>query len=174
MVSVLFDSFQADAVQRPDNFDASISLGGMRVYDGTTPGTLHAQVVRVKGVGASDALSNGHDEVDESAPALADDQAFFFAKFEHNPMDERADSRLTVRMRPMEIFYHRGYVEEIAKFFRPPESQLESVNALLDVATETLEGFRKETRAGLEYALEKHKTVSIATTRSTAHADFTI
>ena len=64
-------------------------------------------------------------------------------------------------MRYMEIIYHRGYVEEVVRFFRPPESQLESVGALIDVASETLEGIRKETRAGLEYALDKHKTVDL-------------
>ena len=56
---------------------------------------------------------------------------FFFLKFENNPLDERADSALTVKMRYMEIVYHRGYVEAIYKFFKPPASQLESVEALL-------------------------------------------
>jgi len=56
---------------------------------------------------------------------------FFFVKFENNPLDERADTALTARMRHMEIIYHKGYVEAIFKFFRPPESQLGSVEALL-------------------------------------------
>lgn len=30
-----------------------------------------------------------------------------------------------------------------------------------DVASQTLEGLRKETRAGLEYALQKHKTLDV-------------
>ena len=34
-------------------------------------------------------------------------------------------------MRHMEIVYHKGYVEAVYKFFKPPESQLESVEALL-------------------------------------------
>jgi hypothetical protein len=32
---------------------------------------------------------------------------------------------------------------------------------VLELASETLEGIRKETRAGLEYALAQHKTVDI-------------
>jgi len=31
----------------------------------------------------------------------------------------------------------------------------------MDVASETLEGIRKETRAGLEFALAQHKTVDV-------------
>ena len=30
-----------------------------------------------------------------------------------------------------------------------------------DVAGQTLEGIRKETRAGLEYALQSHKTIDV-------------
>lgn len=86
---------------------------------------------------------------------------FLYIKFENNPLDERADTGLTVRMRYMEIVYHRGYVEAIYRFLKPPESQLESVGALLNAAGETLEGLRKETRAGLEYALQQHKTIDV-------------
>jgi vacuolar protein sorting-associated protein 13A/C len=59
------------------------------------------------------------------------DDPFFFVKFENNPLDERADNALTVRMRHMEIIYHKGYVEAVYRFFKPPSSQLESVEALL-------------------------------------------
>jgi vacuolar protein sorting-associated protein 13A/C len=52
-------------------------------------------------------------------------------------------------------------VEAVVQFFRPPESQLESITALIDAAGQTLDGIRKETRAGLEYALDNHKTVDI-------------
>jgi vacuolar protein sorting-associated protein 13A/C len=102
---------------------------------------------------------------------------FFFVKFENNPLDERSDTALTVRMRHMEIIYHKGYIEAVYKFFKPPSSQLESVEALLvglhtifvwnasnfyqNVASQTLEGLRRETRAGLEYALQTHKTIDI-------------
>ncbi len=152
IIKAEFGNFKSDFVQRMDNFDAEISLLGMKVFDGTRKGSLHPQIVRVKE--ASNEAINSVEKSDQQ-------EAFFFAKFEHQPLDERADSGLTVNLKSMEIIYHRGYVEEIVKFFKPPESQLESVNALLDVASETLEGIRKETRAGLEYALQKHKTVRL-------------
>ena len=122
VISTVFESFCADFIQRPDNFEASISLGGLSVFDGTTKDTLHPQIVQVKNPIIKNARPGKHVESNE---------AFFYLKFESNPLDQRADMALTARMRHMEVIYHRGYVEAIARFLRPPESQLESVEALL-------------------------------------------
>ncbi|KAF5390329.1 hypothetical protein D9757_002946 [Collybiopsis confluens] len=149
IISVNFDAFQADVIQRPDNLEASVSLGGVTVLDGTTENTVHPQIVQVKKL-------NTEERRDRTM-----DGPFLFVKYESNPLDERADNALTVRMRHMEIIYHKGYVEAVYKFLKPPESQLESVEALLSVASQTLEGLRKETRAGLEFALQDHKTIDI-------------
>ncbi len=180
LISLNFDDFTLDLGQRPDNFEASVSLGGMRVFDGTCPGTVHPQIVRVKknfergsAINLKEIERPATPEADEyehpveleraESEASTDsvDDSFFSLKFEHNPLDRRADNALSVRLRHMEVIYHRGYVEAIVRFFKPPESQLESVGALLDVASSTLEGIRKETRAGLEYALAQHKTVDV-------------
>lgn len=118
IISVHFDRFSADFIQRPDNFETSLSLTSFAVHDGTTKNTVYPRIVHVQ-----------DREVDATSTNSAD--PFFYLKFEKNPLDERADNALTVRMRNMEIIYHRGYVEAIYKFFKPPSSQLESVEALL-------------------------------------------
>jgi vacuolar protein sorting-associated protein 13A/C len=125
VISVIFDLFQADFIQRPDNFEVSISLGGFGVFDGTTRNSLYPQIVQVKQTRAiyNDLNGKGRRSSDRSDP-------FFFIKFENNPLDERADTALTVRMRQTEIIYHKGYVEAVYRFFKPPASQLESVEAL--------------------------------------------
>ncbi|KAH7345058.1 hypothetical protein B0J17DRAFT_763771 [Rhizoctonia solani] len=202
MISVVFDAFRADIIQRPDNMDAVLMLGGFGVFDGTQQGSIHPQIVRVKeshrkttmnedvtvsspdieskGKWETSADDRGSEAGDESLRDDLDDVSepesepenkveklqeiedpFLYVKFENNPLDERADTGLTVRMRYMEIVYHREYVEAIYRFLKPPESQLESVGALLNAAGETLEGLRKETRAGLEYALQQHKTIDV-------------
>lgn len=194
LISLNFDDFQAGFVQRPDNFDATLALGGFRVFDGTCEGSVHPQIVKVKQrkvaqrdakikaisrpppeereadedfgqydeeIGSDAARGLTSDGEDEETPNAAVPDPFFSLKFEHQPIDERADNALSVRLRHMEIIYSRGYVEAIFRFFKPPESQLESVGALIDVASSTLEGIRKETRAGLEYALQQHKTVDV-------------
>ena len=140
VISLGFDGFSANVLKRTDNMEAEVALTNMSVYDGTQPSTKHAQVVRVKSVGGTSTEQS--------------DEPFFYTKFENNPLDERADTGLTARLRAIEIFYHRGYLEEVMRFLKPPASQLESVSALIDAASVTLEGFSKETRAGLEFALQ--------------------
>ncbi|KAF8622462.1 hypothetical protein AX15_006983 [Amanita polypyramis BW_CC] len=157
IMSVVFDIFQAKFIQRPDNFEVFTSLGGLSVYDGTTKSSLYPQIVHVK----SDVPVQARVSLSSLGDRNIDANAFFFLKYENNPLDKRADNALTVRMQHMEIIYHKGYVEAIYNFFRPPPSQLESVEALLDAASQTLEGIRKETRAVLEYALQTHKTIDV-------------
>ncbi|TEB35046.1 hypothetical protein FA13DRAFT_1915662 [Coprinellus micaceus] len=158
-LSVVFDIFNANLIQRPGNFEATVSLQDFKVFDGTTPNTLYPQIVRVKQSVKKEKAVHIEIEGREEEPEAND--PFFFVKFENNPLDDRADNAITARMRHMEIIYHKGYVEAIYKFFKPPASQLESVEALLNVASETFEGLRKETRAGLEYALQTHKTIDL-------------
>jgi vacuolar protein sorting-associated protein 13A/C len=118
ILSMVFDSFHANVVQRPDNLEAILSLDAFKVFDGTTKDTLYSQIVRVKSSMCSQERQGS-------------DEPVFFVKYEKNPLDNRADNALTLRMRPMEIIYHKGYVEAVYKFFKPPPSQLESVEALL-------------------------------------------
>ncbi len=129
IMSVVFGVFRANYTQRPDNFEVSMSLENLQVSDRTTKGSIYPQIVQVKSdprlqpEGSRSALSLSDINVDTDA--------FFYLKYENNPPDRRADNALTVRMRHMEIIYHKGYIEAIYKFFKPPASQLESVGALL-------------------------------------------
>jgi vacuolar protein sorting-associated protein 13A/C len=123
VISSVFDGFEADFIQRPENFEAKMTLGGLRIHDGTAPDTLYPQIVRVK-----DGWEGDGKAKDPEAKA---DDPLLMIKFEHSPLDERADNAVTVKLKAMEIIYHRGYVEAIYQFLKPPESQLESVGALL-------------------------------------------
>ncbi|KAI0094888.1 vacuolar protein sorting-associated protein 13 [Irpex rosettiformis] len=157
IVSIVVDRFQTTFIQRPDNFETSLSLTGFAVHDGTTTDTLYPRIVYVQ-----DEKVDAVSPPDKSSLDISENEdPFFFLRFENNPLDDRADSALTVKMRNMEIVYHRGYVEAIYHFFKPPVGQMESVEALLDVAGQTLEGIRSQTRAGLEYALQTHKTIDV-------------
>ena len=129
VISVIFDDFNADVIQRPDNLDATLTLGGMHVHDGTTPGTLYPDIIRMKNC-ISNPTTPKLEDKDETS-IFSPDDPFFYIKFEHNPLDEQADNALTLKMKAMEVIYHRGYLEEIFAFLKPPESQLESVAALL-------------------------------------------
>ncbi|KAI9780763.1 MAG: hypothetical protein M1839_006551 [Geoglossum umbratile] len=167
IVSLLFDHFRAKVLQRPDSFLADTSLAGLRVYDGTTEGSLFPQIVRVK-----DAPPVSDDmrirELDDDDVVMTDVQEgeggtedpFFQLQFEQHPLDDSADSAVTVKLKSMEVIYNPRFIVEIAKFFKPPERHMESIGALMETAGATVEAVRQQTRAGLEFALEEHKTVN--------------
>ncbi|TIC36939.1 hypothetical protein E3Q08_04156 [Wallemia mellicola] len=179
IVSVVFSALTADIVKRVDNTSVAVGLGDLNVRDATNPRTVYPNIVRVKRdvsgevKDLNEAVTNlaieGDNDVDGSeksgsaTPTPDDDKnkQFFYFLWESKPLDNRADSALQLKMRHMEIIYHKGYVEAIRNFFKPPESKLESINALIDVASESLDSFRKQTRAGFEYALAQHSTIDL-------------
>jgi vacuolar protein sorting-associated protein 13A/C len=171
VIALVFDSFSADVLQLTDSMQGKLALGGFRVYDDTTPNSLYPQIVRVKDVGSTRPpfakqrsldVGGTHQAMAElSSQVEPGSEPFFVVEFDHNPLDGRADNAVTVKMRHLEIIYHRNYVQEVLLFFKPPASQLESLSAFLDAAGETLDGIRSQTRAGLEYALEQHRTLDL-------------
>ncbi|KAI9770443.1 MAG: hypothetical protein M1840_003329 [Geoglossum simile] len=166
IVSLLFDHFKAKVLRRPDSFLADTSLAGLRVYDGTTEGSLFPQIVRVKDAPpvpddkrieelGDDGPGDGDRNVSEE-----EEELFFQLQFEQHPLDDSADSAVTVKLKSMEVIYNPQFIVEIVKFFKPPERHMESIGALMETAGATVEAVRRQTRAGLEFALEEHKTVN--------------
>jgi vacuolar protein sorting-associated protein 13A/C len=128
IMSIVFEDLRVKGVQRPTSLDAIVSLGDLHVYDGTTSNSQYPEIVRIK----------REDTPRASVVALAkiegddeDEDALLMVKYEKEPLDDRADNGLTVKLRSMEVVYHKGYVEAIYAFFKPPETQMESVAALL-------------------------------------------
>lgn len=167
VLKLVFDNFQAKALQRTDSFLADLALGGLRVYDGTTEGSLFPQIVKVKGVeerpkddpnlGDDQALDKSDDEKGEGKDT---DESLFHLVFENNPLDESADTTIDLKLKSLEFIHNPAFVVEIARFFKPPERQMESIGALLETAGASIEEIRQQTRAGLEFALEEHKTIN--------------
>lgn len=126
VMSVVFEDLRAKGIQRPTSFDAIVSLGDLHVHDGTTPGTIYPEIVKIK-----------HEEIQKLASSNArgddaeDENSLLMIKFEQKPLDNRADNALTARLKSMEVVYHKGYVEAIYKFLKPPETQMQSIAALM-------------------------------------------
>ncbi|KAK3937378.1 putative vacuolar protein sorting-associated protein [Diplogelasinospora grovesii] len=156
LVSLYFDVFKVKGLKRPDSFLADLSLGGLRVNDGTTPDSLFKEIVRVKD--APDAAKSKRMSIVELEKA--GEEAFFHFQLEQNPLDGQGDIALTAKLRPLEIVWNPNVVIGVVDFFRPPERHMESVTALMETAGATVEGLREQTRAGLEFALEEHKTIN--------------
>ena len=168
ILAIMFDNFQAKALQRPDSFLADVSLGGMRINDGSVEGSLFPQIVNFKDPTAGAvkqsiedvAAEDADDPETKKAKEKATEEALFHLVFENNPLDGAADTALMMKIKSLEVIYNPLFVVEVAKFFKPPERHMESIGALMETAGATVEGFRQQTRAGLEFALEEHKTIN--------------
>lgn len=158
VLSFYFDAFKAKFLQRPESMLADVSLGGLRVNDGTTPESLFPQIVRVKDAPETPKaklLLNGDE--DESEDTL---DPFFQFQIETNPLHDAGDVAVTGKLKPLEIIWNPHFLVGIIQFFKPPERHMESIGALMESAGATVEGLRQQTRAGLEFALEEHKTIN--------------
>lgn len=167
ILRLLFDSFSTQFLQRTDSMFVKVALEGMRLYDGTTEGSLFPQIITIKDAPPvaddkrieelkDDETSKEEDDNDEEDH----EDSFFYLTFEQNPLDESADTALNMKLKGMEFVYNPRFVVEVAKFFKPPERHMESIGALMETAGATVEGIRQQTRAGLEFALTEHKTIN--------------
>lgn len=165
VMKLVFDNFRAKALQRHDSYLLDLDLGGLKMYDGTTAGTLYPQIVKVKDSPPEstkvEELSEDDDELasQTSADDLQDEDSLFHLQLEKNPLDSDADTAVKVKLKSIEVIYNPRFLVGIVKFFEPPERHMESIGALLDTAGATVEGLRQQTRAGLEFALQEHKKV---------------
>ncbi|KAI8839881.1 hypothetical protein BC829DRAFT_420941 [Chytridium lagenaria] len=82
-------------------------------------------------------------------------------KFEHNPLDERADEALYLGMLPLQVIYNPAAISAIVDFFTPPAAEAATVSTLKSVAQDTLQGLTAQTRAGIEFAIGTHKTIDV-------------
>ncbi|KAH0527101.1 hypothetical protein TsFJ059_002139 [Trichoderma semiorbis] len=153
LLSLHFDLFKAKALQRKDSVLASVSLGGLRINDGTTPDSLYPEIVRVKDAQKRKPISLEELETAEEEP-------FFEFEIEQNPLEREGDIAVVGKLKPLEVVWNPNFVVGIVDFFRPPERHMESIAALMETAGATVEGIREQTRVGLEFALEEHKTIN--------------
>ncbi|KAL6852521.1 Vacuolar protein sorting-associated protein 13 [Amphichorda felina] len=156
LLSLHFDVLKAKALQRKDSLLANFSLGGLRVNDGTTPDSLYPEIVRVKDAPA--AMQRKRLSLVELEKP--DQEPFFEFEVEKNPIEREGDIAVVAKMKPLEVVWNPNFVVGIADFFRPPERHMESISALMESAGATVEGLREQTRVGLEFALEEHKTIN--------------
>ncbi|KAJ3104766.1 hypothetical protein HK100_004002, partial [Physocladia obscura] len=141
-VSVVFDMLTAKADILPTSIRGNVSLGGMTVSDGTTPGTKFEtliQAIQDKGI-----HSDGYEK-----------QPFFSLNFEHNPIDEHADEAFSLKMLPLQVVVNPAAINGVIDFFVIPSLDYDFTTTIKSVA----KGITAQTRAGLEFALKRHRTV---------------
>lgn len=167
VLRLLFDDFSTEFLQRTDSMLVDLSLGGMRLYDGSTEGNLHEQMLKVKDAPSRPDFQDAVEDLPQTDGPIGEDDdedeqdPFFAMTFEQNPLDGRADSAVNLKLKAMEIIYNPNFIVQVANFFKPPAHHMESIGALMETAGGAVEGLRQQTRAGLEFALQEHKTVDV-------------
>lgn len=160
IVMILFNGFSSTFFNRPDSYLANVSLQELRVDDGSSQ-TLYKQVVTVKSLSPDVIPQAENCDNNQGSSQLSERDAFFWLSFENNPLDGIADSNLFIKMKSITIFYNTLFFENVMRFFRPPKIHLETISAILNAANATVEELQNQTRIGLEYALQEHKTVNL-------------
>ncbi|KAG5420157.1 VPS13 [Candida metapsilosis] len=145
LADVAFEGCKAHFFQRPNSFLAGFQVLEFKVEDGTGS-SVYNHIVSVKQAGSN-----------ENGPSTP----FFQIQYEQNPLDGSADSKLLGSLKSMTIFYNSKFIEELIRFFTPPKIHLDTVGAIMNAAESTVEGLTSQTRLGLEYALEEHKTINV-------------
>ncbi|TID30882.1 hypothetical protein CANINC_000530 [Pichia inconspicua] len=135
-------------LQRKDSFFAGFKLSKFSVEDGATD-ILYKHIVSVKQV-----------TTDSESDVIFSDDPFFQVSFEKNPLNESADSELIVKLSSMTIFHNTKFLESIYQFFKPPQGHTDTIGNLMNAAESTIQDFTKQTKIGLQYAFEEHKTMN--------------
>ncbi|ODV77801.1 vacuolar sorting [Suhomyces tanzawaensis NRRL Y-17324] len=148
LAEIVFEGCTTQLYQRPDSFLAKFQLQEFRIEDGTQT-SLYKHIVSVKQVNNSG--QNGNTKSDP----------FFQVAYEHNPLNDSADSLLLAKLRSITVFHNPKFFEEVMKFFKPPKIHLNTIGAIMNAAEATMEGLSEQTRIGLQYALEEHKTIDV-------------
>lgn len=174
LASLVFDTVTVGVTQYIESSQIAIGLRDLRLYDGITPNTLYPQLIgirkgdQIRYIVITFIIANylhvycisrsiddtTHNENDTQEPLL-------YAVLDHKPFNNIADNAIKLKSRRLEIIFNPAIVRGVLDFFKPPENKSESINALLEAAGESLEGFKQQTLTGLEYALNQHTTLAV-------------
>lgn len=159
LAEIAYEGCKVQFFQRPDSFFTNFQLQEFRVEDGTNT-SIFKHIVSVKHL-----HSHFHEQPNTSSSSsssgISDSVPFFQVAFENNPLDGSSDSVLVGKLRSMTIFNNAEFVKEVIAFFRPPKVHLDTIGAIMNAAEASLEGITQQTRIGLQYALDEHKTINV-------------
>jgi vacuolar protein sorting-associated protein 13A/C len=161
LVSLIFDNVSLGMIQYVESFTATAALGDLCLYDGLRVDSPYYKLMGAKG---KDVGKKRMSEIMDNMLQLHStsiNNPFFTVTFEHKPLDGRADNAVALFMRNIDIVYNPLVIHEIVDFFKPPETSADSINALIEVAGDTLEDIKNQTRASLEFALDQHTTFDL-------------
>lgn len=146
IAEIKFNDCLLNINKRPDSFLLNFKLDEFKIEDGSE-NCLFKNIVSPK--------INVSKDLEVTQEPLVD---FFF---ENNPLDRDVDSRVSLKLLGTTIYYNVYFLTSILKFFQPQKQHLETINKIINVTEETVEGWSTHTRMGIESLLEEHKTLDL-------------
>jgi hypothetical protein len=167
----IFRTFtQPNEKNAPPTWEFTSKLAKLLVTDESNPLSKFKKIVQApRPAGNTDGSASIIDTNDSNTPVDFDDPALWdnpllSLNAAQLPPKSGYNMRVEIRLEESLIFYHRSFVEEIVRFFKPPDKH-ETLNALFDAmmeatkeyATETMDSLRTAeqplTRSALEFAI---------------------
>jgi len=161
---------QSTETNAAPTWDFTSTLARLLVTDESNPLSKFKKIVQaprpkddVDGSASVLDFDDSTSEADFDAPDLWNEPLLLLNASQLSPKTGY-NKRVEIRLEESLIFYHRQFVEEIVRFFRPPDKH-ETLNALFDAmmeatkeyATETMDKIRTAdgplTRSALEFAI---------------------
>ena len=76
-------------------------------------------------------------------------------------MDQRADNAIKLKILPLDVIVNPAMLEGVYSFFSRPSSETLSLYSIQAYAQEKISSIAQQTRAGLDFAIEHHKTLEL-------------
>ncbi|CCE63509.1 hypothetical protein TPHA_0F00220 [Tetrapisispora phaffii CBS 4417] len=149
---IIFEGCSFHFCQRPHSYLASFQIHQFRLEDGS-PNTLYKHIISVNAL--KTLLQDETTSQDPETEPLLD------ISYDSNPLNNEADTKLSIRLRGMTVFYHVHFINEIINFFNQQNDNQDTIGAIINAAETTMEGWTSQTRMGLEALLEEHKTIDL-------------
>jgi vacuolar protein sorting-associated protein 13A/C len=131
LLSIVFEGLTASFVKYPISSAGTLQLGAMTVTDGSTPNSFYPTLIQAlpSAIGASryKPLSKN---LFKWLLTISSSEAFFKLKFEHLPLDDRADSALSISMLPLQVIVNTKAISSVLDFFSKPAADLATMSTL--------------------------------------------
>jgi vacuolar protein sorting-associated protein 13A/C len=144
-----FEDLQLTFVQYPQSFELGVHVSDLSVVQPSKNPNAFNEIITAK-----------HKE--------GTDIRFFSLKYAHLPLNNpEADAAISVRMLPLKVMVNVALLDRVIDFFKVNKDEMEAISGLQVItlikaaAQDAIQGVTAQTRAGLEFAIEEHKSLDI-------------
>ncbi|KAL7754164.1 Vacuolar protein sorting-associated protein 13 [Sorochytrium milnesiophthora] len=150
---LVFQDMSLNAMQHlSKTLVVGMGVGELTMWDGFTANTLYPTIAKTK------SSNSAVDDGGESKGPL------FELQYISEPPGSQLNSSVNIKSRSLEVVYNPYVINALTSFFSPPEDVNNAAIAVANVARNTLEDLKAQTRAGLEFALAEHKSLDVSIT----------